>query len=365
MKRVGIRLLTVFTFLLIITLPSIVGAQPAIDPPPPGSPTKPYFKAYGGDVFAGGWFNNNAISCSPTDDNYQNAGSDQKVGGILAYAYNSPSAKGASSEQGALALGTIDGDNSGKGFYSANGSPGYKTLSFANDSSWGGLFAGAASQPHCIADYYTTKQSNPQPIGTTINIAVLDTGQYSATGSSVTVSSVGSVAASKNITVFISGNAYISSNITYTARSNFSAATAPKLAIVVLGNIYVSNSVTQLDGLYIVQPDSSQFPSDTDNANTGKFVTCHNLSGATTATWISANCRNKLTVNGAVIAKKAILLRAIGNVSTATNGEAASSANIAEVFNYIPEMVLGSSFFGDSANASGTVESLQSLPPVF
>ena len=65
--------------------------------------TKPYFKVFGGDVFAGGWFNSAATSCNPADTtSYQaptfNPNQNLNEGGILAFANGRT---GASSDFGA------------------------------------------------------------------------------------------------------------------------------------------------------------------------------------------------------------------------------------------------------------------------
>ena len=84
-----------------------------------------------------------------------------------------------------------------------------------------------------------------------------------------------------------------------------------------------------------------------------------------TAVYVSSACRTKLTLNGAVVAKQVNLLRSNGDVASATAGEASSSGNIAEVFNFTPEMVIGGGFFNSAAVNQYKIESLISLPPVF
>lgn len=343
--------------------------------------TKPYFKAYGADTFSGGWFNAEAVACDPSGSYYQapvlSGTTNYHKGGVMAFATADSASgqwvrKGASSEFAAISLGLIEGSNASQyGFYS-HPSGGYKDLNFANITTfsvnnwWGGLFAGTAPQAHCVPDYFSTKQdqSTRQPISSVTNVGGMASGQYLVDHIAfVPVSSSEPIAGGKRITIFIDGNVFIHSNIVYTARNTYTADNAPKFALVVRGSIYIAPDVTQLDGLYIAQPNLNKGNPEKDD--TGVIWTCH-TSGTDNPTdaFVSLACRNKLTVNGAFIAKQVNLLRANGDVAAAANGEAAASGNIAEVFNFTPEMVTGGSFFNQPSSAS-KIQSLISLPPVF
>ena len=333
--------------------------------------TRPYFKAYGADTFSGGGFNSGPSSCNPSDSSYQapdySGPSNLYKGGVMGfgtYDANSQKAKGAGSEFGALALGIIEGSSgAGEPYGFSTGTTGYNKTSFANKSTitannfWGGFLEGTVRQTHCIPDYFGTKQSSPQTIVSANDVAALNTGQYLINGSGITnVAAASPIAAGKKITLFVSGNVFISSNITYGVHN---VDNVPKFTLVVKGNIYIANDVGQLDGLYIGQPS-------TDPAASGIIWTCHtNSNDPPTDVYVSAACRNKLTVNGAFIAKKVNLVRTNGDVNSAAPGEAASSGNIAEVFNFTPEMVIGGGFFNDAGASSGKIQSLISLPPVF
>src|SRR5436305_6352470 len=90
-----------------------------------GAPCKPYFKTFGGDVFAGEWFAQNGQCDTAISSNYQDTQtplSGDLLGGILAYTMmsgNSPIG-GASSQYGAQSLANIEGDGAAnKGFYSS------------------------------------------------------------------------------------------------------------------------------------------------------------------------------------------------------------------------------------------------------
>src|SRR3989338_10409555 len=336
--------------------------------------TRPYFKAYGADTFSGGGFNSGPSSCDPSDSSYQapdytgsSGPSNLYKGGVMGFARydaNSQKASGAGSEFGALALGIIEGNSaaSGEPYGFSTGTTGYNKTSFANKSTitatnyWGGFLEGS-KQTHCIPDYFGTKQSSPQTIASANDVAALNSGQYLINGSGITnVAAASPIAAGKKITLFVSGNVFISSNITYGVHN---VDNVPKFTLVVKGNIYIANDVGQLDGLYIGQPS-------TDPAASGIIWTCHtNSNDPPTDVYVSAACRNKLTVNGAFIAKKVNLVRTNGDVNSAAPGEAASSGNIAEVFNFTPEMVIGGGFFNDAGASSNKIQSLISLPPVF
>ena len=98
------------------------------------------------------------------------------------------------------------------------------------------------------------------------------------------------------------------------------------------------------------------------------FYTCSNGTAAydfatSTAAYLAA-CRNKLTVNGAVIAKRIYPHRAVGNLGAGTVAEGAGSGNVAEVFNFSPELYLALIAEGRS-NVNGKFDAILSLPPAF
>lgn len=337
--------------------------------------TRPYFKVFGSDVFAGGWFNSAATSCTTSDSNYQaptfNPLANQYKGGILAFA---TTRHGASSDFGAFAMGLIQGDPvNSYGFYTGQTS-GVSGLSFANANTgvssnyWGGYLAGATPQIHCMPDYFGTKQNksptpSPTPGGTSFNVGTLPSGfQYLAPAgqtSDIVAGADATIAAGTNVTVFIDGNAYISHNIRYAG--SYTTDNVPKLAVVVKGNILVSPGVTQIDGLYIAQPSASAV------GTTGSFWTCHDSTNTTPdGYWVYANCGSKLTMSGAIIAKQINLMRINGDLSAAPDNETTGSPNIAESINYVPAMVIGGPFFTQTSNnLSPKINSLISLPPIF
>ncbi|HEX5447800.1 MAG TPA: hypothetical protein VFW90_01200 [Candidatus Saccharimonadales bacterium] len=334
------------------------------------SATQPYFKVYGGSVVVGGAFSDkNATGCA-TNYQYSASGSSATAGGIYAFAKSGSGLGGASTEYDAYATGPVDHNSSDNyGFYtSAITSPGnsdHNLLTFANTATggvWGGYFDGSVPQSDCIPDYFDNQQSDPQAKSGDISSLNGLSGQYLYKNSGITnINGTLNVDANQNLTLFIDGDVHIGSNITYAG--SYSASQVPKFALVVRGNIYVGPSVSQLDGLYIAQPQS---PSDTAN---GVLWTCHDNSTdqSPAATWFASNCASKLTINGAVIARQINLMRLKGdvNAAAATVNEASSSGNIAEVINYDPSMVIGGGFFHSQSAPTYKVDSVISLPPVF
>lgn len=326
--------------------------------------TKPYFKGFGADVFAGGWFNSGATSCSSSDAaTYQaptfNPSQNLERGGILAYANGRI---GSSSDFGAFAMGLIQGDATNSyGFYTGQ-TASINTLSFANANTgisanyWGGFLAGPVQQIHCIPDYFGTKQKTPAltPGGTSFNVGSLQSGQYLAPSNATSdISATGgpdaTITAGKDVTVFIEGNAYISHNIVYAG--SYTSDNVPKFALVVKGNIYIAPGVSRVDGVYIAQP--------TTNVASGSLWTCHDNSNTNpSGYWVFGNCSSPLTINGAIMARQVNLMRINGDIGD-------NNSNPAEVINYTPAMVIGGSFFNIPPSSDPKIDSLISLPPVF
>jgi hypothetical protein len=346
---------------------------------------RPYFKTFGADVFSGGWFTNNGQCDTTVGSNYQDplaSGGASTTGGIQAYANTDASgnnvAGGSSSQFASFALGVIEGNKpTSYGFYSSGVSAGanHNALTFADTPNWGGQFQGSVRDAYCIPDYYGKKPASAAAIGS-LNAATLSTAYaVTAVGAPFALTGTGGgadvpIAAGKNITIYVDGNAYIDRNIVYQLDT---ANNVPKFALVVRGSIYIDPAVTQLDGLYIAQVNAS-LPSPV-NSDNGDIWTCHpDDANQLLYTYPTANCRNKLTLkNGAFIAKQINLMRVNGDVASATTAEDArgtayGSANIGEVINYSPAMVIGGPFFSPVASGSSSqlkTDSIISLPPIF
>jgi hypothetical protein len=318
--------------------------------------TFPYLKAFGGDTWTGGWFENSG-TCTPSGlyQDPANNGGDNNIGGILTYA--NAGGGGSSDEFGALSLGVMSNSGTNGGFYTNGYSLAKSTsLSFASPGiADGGLFEGAAPPlAHCVPDYYDSNVVGAGG-GWTID-------NYNAPGGKFTIPSGsvlngGPVKPNTKLTVFVNGNVYITGDITYAA--GYNETNVPKFALVVKGNIFIEQGVHQLDGVYIAQPSSG----NTD----GTIWTCHD-GGSTNSLdgpWTLANCNSKLTVNGSLIAKQVNYTRIPGDVGPASASETSGANNAAEVINYTPSMVIGGPFFNPQPSSNLKIDSLVSLPPLF
>lgn len=335
--------------------------------------TEPYFKVFGGSVFVGGAFSS-AGSGSGCSSGYQisSPGDSSMTGGILSYSTQKGSNYvGATSQYDSYATGPVDFKSANNFGFFTGGSK--DTLTFANHTppanTLGGYFdGGTPQQADCIPDYFDTNQNRPLArTNDVMDLSNLSQPQFLVTPASglLTLKASNPIPAGQSLTVFVQGNLYINSDITY---GSYTDTTVPKLALVVKGNVFVDPGVHTLDGLYISQPTDAAGKKD------GIFWTCHSNdasqdSKAGFSTWIAGNCGNKLTINGALISRQVNFTRTNGDVVSANPSEdtlagAQSSANIAELINYNPSMVIGGGFFSQSA-PTYRIDSLVSLPPIF
>lgn len=365
----------------------------------------PYFKVTGGDVATGGWFNYDptpSIPCTgsgyyqaPDFTNSTTLNNSATVGGILSFVAPVGLRPGAKADYGAYSLGLVEykpasvyGFNTGVAAVPL----GTNTLSFANyyaagsmaatygfnNAGSGGLLDGGGQHAwHCIPDYYDDYQSSPTDLAgdTTVNLSTdLCTASCSggkqyidniASGSVLTISATASnysVPAGKDYTIFVNGNVYINTNVSYAAHD---ATNVPRFALVVRGNIWIANTVTNLDGIYVAQPDPNVDPTTTD---TGQLWTCQNSTGSWTLSSLNSfgtNCKaNNITFHGSVIAARVLLTRMGDGIAATCCGYSDNGA--AETFIYTPETVIGGSFTpSGSSSQTGQIDSLVSLPPVF
>lgn len=362
-------------------LSSVVPCNQTITPA-----TRPYFKVFGGDVSAGGEFRNNGLSCN---------GGFVPTGGIRAFAraFGPPNDdRGAASEYGVLSLGPIDGSSANNnGFYSSDlhsrvGD--YSTFANTVPIYWGGSLTGE----HCIADYWheTSGGNEPTPAasGTTLiagntfdlNTAADDRRYYFNGGflfTGVLRLPSATIPSGKQVTVYADGDVFITGNITYSYGAGFDyriPSSIPYLTIIARGNIYVASSVTQLDGLFVAQPQTQTG----GQANRGRFVSCVIDSGSPTVPLTAQQpnsfinkCQQKLLINGAVVAQRLKLWR-LGDTTT-TLFRAPSNENAQlygapvtigrEEIQYIPDIVLGiPAFIRDSEMP---LRALYAAPPIF
>jgi hypothetical protein len=140
---------------------------------------------------------------------------------------------------------------------------------------------------------------------------------------------------------------YIANDIKMNTTYTNGVSDIPFFALIVKGNIYVAPTVTQLDGMYVAQPNG---PSG------GTIFTCgtSTFAGVAQAN-IYSTCGNPLAFNGIVQAKKLRLHRVNGTMSTDIP---------AETFNSLPELYLTNTPFRDTTSDSAQYDSAASFPPL-
>lgn len=346
--------------------------------------SRPYLKVFGGDVSAGGWFNNGNDSCSSSTNVQQG-----DKGGIRTFASpnvaSHPYRSGSSSEFAAFALGLIDNQTASKrGFYSwSQGSAvrpmasivPFDTLEFANTPQDGQF--GFTADSGCIKDYYSN-QLTSGATGISGNLNSIPAGGGANTSrifnhgtSSFSINGPWQFQQNERLTIYVSGDVYINTDITY---SN-SVLRPSYFSLIAKGNIYIGSNVRRLDGLYIAQPDFGS------TSGKGNIWTCAvpgpgpagTLKAPTPGEIVTACTGNgKLTINGAVIAKHVTFNR-VGNLTGNTlsavrhpsqDPEVAGNNKSVEEINYIPDMVTGSPFLSTEGSNS-RLDAVTILPPVF
>jgi hypothetical protein len=117
----------------------------------------------------------------------------------------------------------------------------------------------------------------------------------------------GTLSAGHNVSIFVNGDAYISSNISYA--DNWPAGNAPSFILHATGNIYIDPGVTKLAGVYIAQ--------DKSDGSKGKIYTCADTSNHFSpmqASNLYSDCNNQLVVTGSFVAKQVNLMRTFGSL---------------------------------------------------
>lgn len=293
---------------------------------------KPYVRIFGGDASVG------------TAIRYGSGICESGPGIIKAHARQiAGEYRGSGATVAAIAYGAIDGFISGHGTSAPSLGLRPGALSFANDGNgtFGGNF-GTVSP--CLEVPDSAIFDDPNPLN----------------GSTIT---------GKNV-AYVTGDVFISENVVY--NESWSALTdMPLLQLYVKGNIYISPDVTRLDGMYAALPSGSGLD--------GKIYTCAtgaSLGQVQTASW--SGCKKQLVVNGSFVAASVHLARDCGTVNkslsnaderTVFDGSAAeaqtctdgSGTRAAEVFNYLPESWIRSSF----GNPPGsTYDAILNMPPI-
>lgn len=285
--------------------------------------SKPYFRAYGGDVVVGRNFASGTTCTSLGGGAKIEAWATTRSGNWV----------GAGGEFAVRATDVIDGFIS----RSLNGSESPTALSFGNTSGTTRItdFGGepgsdSGAYGGCIPDYWTELGQDgfaplPGVSGGEWAGGAAPNGYYYHTG-----------------TLTITDNVNLPGNWT-------NVNDIPRFYLVVKGNINISPDVTNIDGVIIAQP--------TPLGAGGTINTC------ATTDW--RECDSKLTFNGAVVADTIKLNRTIGDVSDAGANEQPGSGNIAEVFNFLPELYLAEQ--GDldiPVSGAAKYDYIIGLPPV-
>ena len=303
---------------------------------------KPYLRVYGGDVVSGIGFD---LSCTKNSSSQ-----------IAAYNRGSSGGYGGAGAQfGVQAYGAVDQFVSAM-LRGSNPTP-PKGLTFANTS---GTYGASFGDAPCVKDYYGTLATHtsshlPFPGGQDpdwpYNVPAYNYYQYNGNA----ILSAGTIQKGLHRTIYVRGNVYIAGPyISFDGGARTSLADIPSFYLIVQGNIYIDKGVTNLDGVYIAQPDSS--------GNGGIIYTCATGFNPVPNNLLYANCANKLTINGAFIANQVKFLRTVGSQGLSSASETSSSANIAEVFNFSPELWLTTP--GLVTGGTVQLDSITSLPPI-
>ncbi|HLZ14529.1 MAG TPA: hypothetical protein VKQ34_00900 [Candidatus Saccharimonadales bacterium] len=301
--------------------------------------SKPYMRTYGGDVSAGN------PPCSAPGSVVNAAIVTWNKEGAGAFA-------GAGAQYAALAVDRIYDFSTALG--NAGGAAKPDGLAFANTAAVsGGVFGGNAGTPSCIPDYYSRMPATTSALSSS-NVSLLGTGTFTATGP-ITLS--GNINPGQRTAIYVNGDVLITGNITFPGI--WDVAHLPFFEIIAKGNIYVSSSVTQIDGLYVAQPNGAAGGVISTCAQPGLPATSY--IGQLTNGVFNTPCNNQLTVNGAFVATQVQLLRTHGTLNNSVAGELNTSGNQAEVFNYSPALWMA---MPPNQGTSDTYDSITSLPPI-
>jgi len=388
------------------------GTSP-VDAPPSGCITVsnvPYVHFFGSDVDAGGGFaTTSTSSCGAAGNIYTE--SDTPAGGQLK--------AGSGSQFAAMSIGQIEGFSSA--FLRTLNPPYAPTgLTFANSyfptsPPAIGLptvyMGGSFNENFCVPDYYTndkysgiaatgsaTTSMTPgvtipsgsgEQVSKTNASGAKDIQQFyqPPAGTPLTINGTTTFPSSTNETIFVDGNVYISGNISYADANNgnwTSVNDIPSLYIITSGNIYIAPGVTELDGVYVAEPNG---------ANTGYIDTCGSSTGPIgtlnlfTYQGGTNTCGQQLTINGAFVAQDIYLNRTFsslrfGSPSENPQGPASTlgcgtpgsdiaagdtaqqfaSDCAAEIFNFSPELYLSQPAL--QSTSTGKFNFITSLSPV-
>lgn len=304
----------------------------------------PYVTIKNGDVWSGGSFR--------TAVNAPCAIGDGEIRGNSGI-YENGRTYGSYSEYGAFALGRVTT------FGSAGKPATSNNLIFKrpSGSGLGGEFYTSTANPstsltsHCLQDaddHYQMSggRNSDLTIGPSFTIGTNTNGKFYSPGPTLTINSgsVGNPGGPRRVVVYVNGNVTINGNIAV-ANPTGDITTLNSFVLIATGDIYVNGNVTQLDGYYQAKGTFYTCPeaNDTIRHPTGVAVT---------------ECRNPLTINGALNVGALRLQRTAGNADTASRNQPAEQIIMR------PDVFLGL-YAGASGNGQIRTVNETELPPRF
>ena len=335
---------------------------------------EPYFKVFGSDISVGGSFyttvNGNKTCTSSNSGIY---GWNTGTSNVYTSQYAGSGAQFLLSSMSSLSGAASNQNNPNANIWPkfTSSSPTSDPIGFSltnvGSNSAANLFGTSLGAATCMADYYSSLPASAQPVGST-SLSGSD-GVYSmAGGSTISPSNIGAsnvVGQARRITIYVSGDLYISGDINFVTNFN-SINDIPTLVIIVKdGNIYIDKSVANLTGIFIAQSTIS---------NKGYIYDCASGFTAIANNQLYDNCGKRLTVNGSFIANKVVLNRT-GNATNdkissslrkASSSENNANTNATEIFNYGPAFWINTALpiTTSAGTTSAGYDSIINLPPV-
>lgn len=188
--------------------------------------------------------------------------------------------------------------------------------------------------------------------GTVSNLSGLHSGVYYYDGSSDLIINSGTIPVGVNVTIYSAKGVRINGNIGYdiSARRNDLTQLSSLTIVANSGDIKVDGAVSSINANLV--------------AKNGCFISCADTGSSDLG--IIGKCRNKLVINGAVVAKTGVQLRRTfggGNANGFNQYDGNNIASTSEWFNYTPDVWLsGSAASLKRAPSSFTTTSVSSLP---
>jgi len=291
----------------------------------------PYFKVFGNDVVSGGSFG----SCSVS-------------GGRISTHSRGVPGVGSSTQYAAFAISTIAGFSSASlKPLSANTPVPPAGLTFANNTPGGGQY-NANDGSTCLPDYFGSEEfdsadsfndpssSRSQQIIDEL-VAENDsprTLEWFNAGGSLTLENGSDpieVTNGARKVIYVDGELTINNNIEFS--TNWSSRDDIPLVMLIARDITIAPGVTQIDGVYVAQPDAG---------GSGVIRTCDSGGSAT-----FDDCKNPLVVNGAFIADNVQFTRTRGSLRDARLNEGRTGIS--------PVNVAGNCSWTQGPSSGGTV----------